>query len=230
MIEVPSNLVLRRGGHTTRDDGMCLLEAAAWLAGETHSDKPECVCPTIASFGRNWNDSLRTDEERTRLLAPLLPHMIGTATGGADRERRAWLAMDWQVRVQVPTWLSLTPSLADHAERLRALPEIVTPSDQVMADLLAANKAASKADPPFLEDDTAWGAVRAAAGGAANVASWNASWLDVGHRESPRNVAWSTLCAASCAAPKRALAPTVPMLQVSAADLVLRMCAVGREA
>ncbi len=38
------------GKHNGPDDGMCLVEAAAWVAGEPFSDHPVCVDPVIAAF------------------------------------------------------------------------------------------------------------------------------------------------------------------------------------
>lgn len=59
---------LRRGAHTSREQGVCAMEAAAWLAGEPHSDQPQCACPVIAAFVIAWNDALPTDEDRNRIL------------------------------------------------------------------------------------------------------------------------------------------------------------------
>ena len=40
-----ADVPLKKGAHSSPDAGMCALEAAAWIAGEPHSDHPECVCP-----------------------------------------------------------------------------------------------------------------------------------------------------------------------------------------
>ena len=42
-------IVLKHGSHTTFAQGLCAMEAVAWLAGEKHSDRPSCTCPVIAS-------------------------------------------------------------------------------------------------------------------------------------------------------------------------------------
>lgn len=42
-------LVLKSGGHRSFKDGACLLEAAAFMAGERHSDHPECVSEVLAA-------------------------------------------------------------------------------------------------------------------------------------------------------------------------------------
>ena len=38
--------------HKAREDGMCALEAVAWLAGEPHTDHPKCVSQVIGAFVR----------------------------------------------------------------------------------------------------------------------------------------------------------------------------------
>jgi hypothetical protein len=74
------NIRLSRGDHEDRQSGMCLLEAASYIAGEPHSDHPDCVCPVIAAFGRSINDlaPFNSDAERTEFLLAYAPRMIGT--------------------------------------------------------------------------------------------------------------------------------------------------------
>ena len=57
---------------------MCAMEAVAFVAGELWSDHPECACPVIGAFMRAWNDGLADDVERTTLLRPLVPKLVGT--------------------------------------------------------------------------------------------------------------------------------------------------------
>lgn len=110
---------VRRGLHLT------LLELAAWLAGEPHSDAPACVSPVVATYAR-WLASAVDDEVR-QTLKPLAARLIGTAApgdapapGGRLSERdgeRVWQATEWIVRVQAPAWLRAAGF--DHAaERL----------------------------------------------------------------------------------------------------------------
>ena len=125
-----TDVPLKRGAHSSPDAGMCALEAAAWIAGEPHSDHPECVCPVIAAFGRAWNDALSL-EERNAVLRPLVPRMIGTRGSDALAHRRALMAADWLVREHTPAWLRLA-GLTAHADALAGLAEI-TAMDQVQA-------------------------------------------------------------------------------------------------
>ena len=90
-------ITLKSGSHATREEGVCAMEAVAWLAGEPHSDAPECASPVIAAFLRSWNDNLPTDEDRQRLLRPLLPLVIGTRADNATELWRPYMALDWLV-------------------------------------------------------------------------------------------------------------------------------------
>ncbi|MEZ5421018.1 MAG: hypothetical protein R2708_27265, partial [Vicinamibacterales bacterium] len=84
---------LSAGGHHGPDDGMCVMEAVAFVAGEPWSDHPACACPVIGAFLRAWNDGL-PDDERDRLLRPLIPRLINTRSTRAVEQRRADLALD----------------------------------------------------------------------------------------------------------------------------------------
>lgn len=152
---------LGRGRHNDREHGTCLLEAVAWIAGEDHSDHPECVSPVLAAFGRTWNDNL-DDDDRQRLLKPIGPRLVGTRASAEVEDRRAWLALDWLVRVYTPAWLALA-GLDEHAAALRAASPVVDAEslEAVMGVLSEGLDAAVAAW------DAAWEAARAAAGDAA---------------------------------------------------------------
>lgn len=157
-----ATLTLMKGGHHSRENGMCIMEATAWLADEPHSDHPECVCPVIAAFARNWNDSL-SDEDRNRLLKPILPRLVGTRATKAVELRRSWMAVDWLVHESAPAWMDLTESLKGHAAKLRALPAIDCATAAGLAQVTL-NEARSASD-------AAWAAARAAA----RAAAWDAA-------------------------------------------------------
>ena len=84
---------LQRGSHPHRDDGMCAMEMVAWLAGEAHSDEPECACPVIASLVRACNDSM-SDPARNRYLRPLVPQLVQTRADRRVEQARGMLAID----------------------------------------------------------------------------------------------------------------------------------------
>ena len=190
---------LDSGGHKNISDGMCVMEAVAYVAGEPWSDHPACACPVISTFLRSWNDAL-PDEQRTDLLRPMIPLMVGTRSTPSVEQRRATMAADWLVRVHTPAWLRLA-GLTVQADALAGLPEI-TDFAQCPWLMPALNAVRTDAD-----------AARAAAGAAA----WDAAW----------DAAWSAARVAARAASGAALKPTREALQVSALDLVHCMIAVG---
>lgn len=110
-------ITLSRGGHGSSDEGMCVMEAVSYVAGEPFSYRPKCASPVITTFLINWNDSLPSNEERDRLIKPLVPLVVGTRTTKKDEETRAWMATDWLVREQAPAWLRLA-GLTEHAAAL----------------------------------------------------------------------------------------------------------------
>ena len=200
-------VTLDKGSHKPPNGNFaaCVMEAVAYVSGEPWSDHPECACPVITAFLVNWNDAL-SDTDRTRLLVPLIPKVVGTRGSAALANRRATMAVDWFIRVQTPAWLRLA-GLTTQAEKLEAFPEIVdfakTPSikptlDAIRSDATAAGAAAGAA---------AGVAARAAARAAAWDAAWDAAWA----------AAWD------------ALKDTTAALQLSAVDLVERMCALTDE-
>lgn len=144
---------LGNGSHSSLDEGVCVMEAASYVAGEKWSDEPACVCPVIGAFMRLWNDSLPNDAERDRLLKPLITQIVDTRSTAAVEERRSYLALDWLIRVFTPKWLDLVPSLHGHAKQLRALDEIADIAGAVAAGekVNAARAAAGDALKPTTE-------------------------------------------------------------------------------
>ena len=213
-------IVLQTGAHRSLDDGGCVMEFAAWVAGEPHSDHPQCVSPVLAIFLRDWNDAL--DDATRQRLVPYAIAAVGTNTGQTHEETRAWLALDWLIRVYTPAWLRLA-GLVPEARTLEATARIVDavtcravqrPLDAAGAAARAAARAAAGA--------AAWAAARAAARDAAGDAAWAAAWAAAraAARDAARAAAW--------AAARAALEPTVKMLQESAFELLDAMIAVGR--
>ena len=210
---------LKSGNTRPNEDGKaCVMEAVAYVAGEPWSDHPACTCPIITAFMVSWNDALPTDADRSRLLLPLIPHLVGTRGGKALETRRATMAADWMVRVYTPAWLRLA-GLAGQADLLTSLPEITafaeTPS--LMPVLLAVRDAASAAESAARSAarSAAMSAAESAAESAARSAAWSAarSAAESAARSAARSAAWS------------ALSGTISELQDSAVNLVIRMCA-----
>ena len=120
------SITLASGSHSAGNpadgDAACLLEVVSFVAGEPWSDHPQCVCPTLAAFGRAWNDAL-PQTDRDRLLKPFIPRLIGTRSTPDVQDRRAFMASDWAVRTYSPVWLRAA-GLDDAAASLEALPEL----------------------------------------------------------------------------------------------------------
>jgi hypothetical protein len=116
--------VLTYGKHATREQGMCLLEAVAYIAGEPHNDTPECACGVLAAYGRSLNDVMGEGPEgdalRDRYLGDIAPLLVGTRSTPEVERRRAYLLADRAVRVIAPMALEAV-DLHDHAATLRAL-------------------------------------------------------------------------------------------------------------
>ena len=124
-LERLAGITLLAGKHADEQDGMCVMEAAAWVAGESFTDHPSCVCPVIGAFLRSWNDAITDDKERTRLLTPLIEKVIGTRATPDVEAKRAFLCVDWAIRSFLPDWLAgCDASYASHAAALRTIPEI----------------------------------------------------------------------------------------------------------
>jgi hypothetical protein len=188
---------LDRGRHGSFDDGHCALEVVAWLAGDMHTDAPECVSLVLAAFVRRWNDDL--DDAGRQMLKPILPRLIGTAGDGKD-ELRGWMAADWFVRVHTPAWLELA-GITESAAALRALPPI--------RDLATLDSARPCLEEARARSAAAW----AAAWDAAWDAAWAAAWAAAG----------AAAGAAAWAAAREKLAPTKGSLQASALRLLDEM-------
>ena len=174
-LEKLPKVTLKSGGHDNFKQGACAMELVSWLAGERFSDHPECASLVIAAFMRNWNDSLRSDEDRTRLLLPLVPKLVGTRGSEALEHRRSLMAADWLVRTHTPAWLRLA-GLTKQAESLEALPEITSMAQvpSIRGPLEAVRQDADDAR------DAAWAAAWAAATAAARDAARDAAWAAAG--------------------------------------------------
>lgn len=73
---------LNSGSHSTFKQGHCAMEVVAWLTNEKHTDLPVCVNSTLARIIQSWNDGIRTTEQRSEVLKPLLLPTMGTAGPG----------------------------------------------------------------------------------------------------------------------------------------------------
>ncbi len=183
------NLILKHGGHKSADEGLCLLEAVAYVAGEPHSDRPACTDPVLGAFGRAVNDFMTGDERQ--LLVPIVHKLVGTACDHTVSLRRAMMICDGVVRQILP--LAFDGIAPDVAEMLRDL-QPVTDEATASAARSAAESAAESAR------SAAWSAAESAesaawsAWSAARSAAWSAE-----SAESAESAAWSARSAWSAA-------------------------------
>ena len=237
------NLTIKHGNHPAPNGKVeaCAMEAAylryaarnGWDKKTTvkgWTDSLDCVCPTIGAFVRRWNDNISSDEVRTRIFTPAVLDMLPDTKGDdALMLRRMWMAIDWDIRTRTPAFLRLA-KLERCAVALESLAEIRSQENLANASATceearkegaAARAAARDADwdaAGAAAWDAAWDAAGAAARAAARAADWDAAGAAAG--AAARAAAWD----AAGAADWDALKPTVEAMQVSAVDLLKRMC------
>ena len=214
-------LVLLTGSHADRAEGVCLLEAAAWLAGKPHTDHPPCVSRVLGAFGRRLNDTLPDDARQQ--LKPYLPAMLNTAGDGKD-QARGYLALDWLIRTCLVAWLNLA-GLADQATALQELDPITDRDTAESAGPLvrAAREraAAAAADAAYAAAAAADAAAADAAYAAYDAAAYAYAYAaaDVDVAAAYAAAAYAAAADAAYAAARAKLAPTVALLQADAIRL-----------
>lgn len=218
---------LAAGPHATAQDGLCALEAVAYVAGEPHSDWPACASPSLSAFIRTWSDGL-PQEARDILILPLVPRLVGTRGSEALERQRVALAADWLVRTHLPAWFRLA-KLNVEGDALANRPALTDIADlAAWCDLLERARKRAKVANLTLRQTGA--AVRAAAWDGAQQAAWAAIRDDL-EAAGPRILAagWDAAYAAAYAAAraygKAPLEPTRRTLQDSARALIEGMIA-----
>jgi hypothetical protein len=107
-------ITLSRGKHGSPDEGACVMELASMLAGEQFTDRPQSVCPVIASFLRAYND--RIDDRRRQDLYAYAAKVVGSRASLDVQDARAKRLSSWAVELHGRRWLQrLVPA------RLRAM-------------------------------------------------------------------------------------------------------------
>jgi hypothetical protein len=106
-----------RGNHSTRGQGMCVMEAVAYLAGEDHSDHPECASPMLSRLAIYINDCA-SGGIRDGLLSDLPWRMIGTKNEEAEAGRRQ-AVLELVLHEFLPKLMRKTGLNPDIASRLK---------------------------------------------------------------------------------------------------------------
>jgi hypothetical protein len=96
---------LSKGKHTSPDEGACVVELASMLAGEPFSDRPNSVCPVIASFMRAYNDSLPAYDRDE--LYPFAAAIVDSAATNSVTRARAGVMRNWVADRRSLRWLRL---------------------------------------------------------------------------------------------------------------------------
>ena len=133
--------------HVIPDQGdwqWCMMEVAAWMAGEAWTDDPANVSPVIAQLCKALNDSLpdSTRQSLKDFLVVAPDGVIDTVDAGKETTRKL-MCTDWLVRTYLPLWFDAA-GMGDEADELAALPSIVSAldADETIAVIAAAGMAA----------------------------------------------------------------------------------------
>lgn len=122
-------MILSHGNHRTKDAGVCLLEAVAYLSGERHTDAPCCACPILTDYGRRLNDGpWPSDEVRTEALFPLIPLISGSKANLETERKRAAFLVTAATKTVFPYILKNTGKSA-YLPLFRRLPDLHTAAD-----------------------------------------------------------------------------------------------------
>ena len=147
--------------HVIPDQGdwqWCMMEVAAWMAGEAWSDDPANVSPVIAQFCKALNDT-SSDTIRQDLVAYLdaaPAGVIDTVDAGKEDDRQL-MCTDWLVRTYLPLWFDAA-GLTDEADELAALPAIATGTVDVEETIavIAASGMVARAVSNYAWSDLDW--------------------------------------------------------------------------
>ena len=97
---------LARGGHVPTDCQACLLEITALKAEEEFSDRPVCVSPVLAGFGRILWDPTPQAAPFAELL-PFAARLVGTSGRPDLAQTVGLMAADRSIRRFPGPWLRL---------------------------------------------------------------------------------------------------------------------------
>ena len=119
--DIVDDMVLSRGGHLTRKESMCLMEAVAYIGGSGHTDRPECACPVVTEFAIEVNDNIVDDTIRNAALKPVIRNILNSQTDhrGVLKNRSFHLA-----KGVVTTFLPMLLSVEDNTDTQAMAPVV----------------------------------------------------------------------------------------------------------
>jgi hypothetical protein len=135
---------LKKGRHSSPEEGACVMELASMLAGEPFTDFPVAVCPVIGAVLRSYNDSI--DDERRQDLYDYASKVVGTRASAELEFARLERVRDWVAelrprrwgRLRLPArWRALAPSAPIEIVGARAIRAVGPSSDQNHGQVLA---------------------------------------------------------------------------------------------
>lgn len=118
IIDTLAKIKLSHGKHDSAKDGLCVMECVAYVAGEPHTDHPECACPVVTEVAIYANDYYQP--QHGEALARRVVELAGSKVGPTPTHARIYFLSDYVFRIALPA--------AFHAENpalaaiLRALP------------------------------------------------------------------------------------------------------------
>ena len=132
-----ATVVIEGHSHPRRGSHLSVLELAAWLAGEPHTDDPVTVSPVLRVYVRELAAGL--DDPLRQSLRDHASRLAGTGRFDEATERtRSWLLADRLLRLHAATWLGAA-GLTESADRLRRLGSIATDTQLVRGVHLLGN-------------------------------------------------------------------------------------------
>lgn len=104
-------------GVGNRETRGCWMAALSVYANEDWSDHPKCVPPMLRDMCIQFNDALRSDEQREALIGPILFLPVGADPSDAADDLRATIIKDTLLMKVLPVVLGVEPFASrDEAE------------------------------------------------------------------------------------------------------------------
>jgi hypothetical protein len=76
---------LSKGNHESPNEGMCIMECVAYIAGEAHTDHPKCASPVCTSYAIRVNDKSTSKQRDT--LTKFVLRLAGSKNDELEVER-----------------------------------------------------------------------------------------------------------------------------------------------